>query len=624
MSPTIHPSNRNQAPSEQPFSLKQGQIFHGSIRRLLPNQMAEVQVGTQKMMAKLEAPLKAGDAHYFQVTGGKANLQLKVVTGALQSSTNGSGQIRQLMESLQLPKSAEMQALVRHVVKEGIPLSREQVIQAEQLLKNLPPKVKLPEGLIAIQKMSELKQPFTHEIFRSVISGQDKSGLHNLLDTFRQMLQMDLTISSTQRDSIQKVLAQMAQPFATELGGAVVGQVIERLLSANSRQSDKIALLNLLKEVDLVPKQATLENWLSKPTVTQTPVAGESTSIGQLLALVQKPVNAQGQLQSLQRELQQNTLLSQESKQQIQQSIQKALHSSQGTTEWNKAIQTLTTGVMKGFAEATQTSPFQSDQKSLTPKEHVLSLLTALTGAQGDSKVLAQLPDLFSRSTQLTVQQALSAAESSVQSGINQVAIEQAMKQILGDIGLSYEAKLVQQGTNLSQLSDSLKPQLLALLQDASIAAPVKEAAELLISRLNGLQILSGENGPQYQLLMQVPLDFLGKRMDATLQWSGRMKEDGKIDSSYARVMFYLDLASLKETVIDMQVQNRVITLNIFNESDSLQPYAEPFKEALKAGLSSLNYQLSGVFIKNFAKQPASTSLASRIQTSVGGVDIRI
>ena len=81
---------------------------------------------------------------------------------------------------------------------------------------------------------------------------------------------------------------------------------------------------------------------------------------------------------------------------------------------------------------------------------------------------------------------------------------------------------------------------------------------------------MSGENGPQHQLLMQVPLEFLGKKMDATLEWNGRMKEDGKIDSDFARIMFYLKLDTLNETVVDMQVQNRIVTITVYNDDHSL------------------------------------------------------
>ena len=47
--------------------MKEGQVVHGTIKKLYPNQTAEVQIGNQKVIAKLETPLKAGDSHFFQV-----------------------------------------------------------------------------------------------------------------------------------------------------------------------------------------------------------------------------------------------------------------------------------------------------------------------------------------------------------------------------------------------------------------------------------------------------------------------------------------------------------------------------------------------------------------------------
>jgi len=603
MLPVIQSSIRTAATGEQPLSLKQGQVIHGSIKKLFPDQMAEVQVGNQRMLARLEVPLKAGDAHYFQVAGDKAALQLKVVTGALQTSSNtSSGQTQQLMDSLQLPKTDLMQSIVQKMVGEKIPLSREQLIQVEQWMKDITLNVKTSEGLIAIQKLNEHNLSFTKENFLSLVSGQDKNGLHQLLDTFSKSLQNDSTIPTFQREGIEKILTQMSQPFSKELGGAISGQMIERLLSTNTSLEDRTSLLNLLKEVGLVSKKATLDNWLSR----------------------QANVQADDLLRSLQSIVADNPQIAQEGKRQIEQLIHKVAMSVPESPEWNAAIKTLTTEILKAFAEASQAQPFHSDQKSLTAKDHILTVFNSLAGTNKDSEVLAQLTRLASQSSQLTLQQAFSSAESAVQAGMNHLAIGQAMKQILGNIGFSYEAKMSQQGADLNQLSDSLKPQLLELIQNQTVAAPVKEAAESIISRLNGMQILSGENGPQHQLLMQVPLEFFGKRMDAAIQWNGRMKENGKIDSSYARVMFYLDLASLKETVIDMQVQNRVITINIYNENDSLLPLAETFRDALKTGLSSLDYQLSGVFIKSFNNQPAPPPILSKMESSNGGVDIRI
>lgn len=623
---SIQPNMRSQAVSEQPLSLKQGQVFHGNIKKLYPNQTAEVQVGNQKMIAKLEVPLKAGDSHYFQVTSVKPELQLKVVTGALPQTSSPSVQIQQLMDSLQLPKTPTMQALVQHMVKEQIPLSKDQLLQAEQWIKNLPPQVKLADAVQALQRMSEMKLPFSNEIFRSIISGGDKTGLNTLLDSLKQTLKSDQSLPPVQKAAIQQTLNQITQPLSKELGGTIVGKALETLLSPNSSVSDKSSLLSMLKEVGLVPKQASISNFLNpSSTISASSKTESQGTIGQQLIQLHQSTPSQGQtnVQTLQTSIQQNQLLSNEVKLQLQTQLQRLENTPVNSQAWKTSVKTITNEIVKAFASLSQTAPLQTDVQGNAPKEHILSLLQSLNGSAPNSKVFQQLTSLASQSTQIPVQQVLSQAELAVQSGVNQKTIELAMKQVLQDLGFSYEAKLGQLGSNLTQMSETLKPQLLALLQDPSISMPMKEVADTIITRLNGLQILSGENGPQHQLLMQVPLDFLGKKMDATLQWNGRMKEDGKIDSNYARVMFYLDLNALKETVIDMQVQNRVVTVTIFNENDALQAVAEPFKEALKDGLQALDYQLSGVFMKPFEKQPIP-GLDRQHQVPTQGVDIKI
>ncbi len=110
-------------------------MFHGQIKKLFPGQMAEVQIGGQKLMAKLEVPMKAGDAYYFQVKSVAPELQIKVVSGPLQATEGQSRQLSNLMESLHLPKSAEMQIVLNHFLKQRLPVSKEILLDAVRLLK---------------------------------------------------------------------------------------------------------------------------------------------------------------------------------------------------------------------------------------------------------------------------------------------------------------------------------------------------------------------------------------------------------------------------------------------------------------------------------------------------------
>ena len=98
---------------------------------------------------------------------------------------------------------------------------------------------------------------------------------------------------------------------------------------------------------------------------------------------------------------------------------------------------------------------------------------------------------------------------------------------------MNYEAGLLGRDADIGRLAETLKPQLLALMQDPSVSQAMRESAEMVVTRMNGPLLASGEIGVQHQLIMQVPLEFFGKRIDTTLQWNGRMKEDGKIDPRF-------------------------------------------------------------------------------------------
>ncbi|MHC8516388.1 hypothetical protein [Sporosarcina sp. ITBMC105] len=146
----------------------------------------------------------------------------------------------------------------------------------------------------------------------------------------------------------------------------------------------------------------------------------------------------------------------------------------------------------------------------------------------------------------------------------------------------------------------------------------------MIVTRMNGHLLHSGEVGLNQQIVMQLPMSILGQRIDATLQWNGRMKDDGKIDPEFARIMFYLELSSLDKTVVDMQVQNRIVTLTIYNEEDRLKMIGDLFRERLKEGLASSKYILSGVSFKKFEESTETAIRQQEIIQEHQGVDFRI
>lgn len=592
--------------------MKEGQVVHGTIKKLYPNQTAEVQIGNQKVIAKLETPLKAGDAHFFQVSKASPDVQLKVVTGPLTGGNTIAQQATQLLQAMNLTKTSEMLAVTQFFLKEQLPVSKELLVQAEQLLKQLPPGVSMKAALEGIQKMIELKLPLTPNLLETVLSGKSTSGMQSAIESFKLALQQDSTISPNVKNDMLQSLQKIAEPFRLPVAGAIVGKQIENLQNEQTSISTRLPILQALKETGILPAAASLSN--------PTPLSSQSAlqnSAGQWMAqFVQAPPSEKGAIaEQLRNWINTQPLLTTGQKEQLL-SLMKE----------NSQAQTIQNALVKVFAEQSGQAIFREDTNGLTAKEHLVTLLGKGQTVETVNQTLQQVNKMIkSSSNSFFTPQLITESEQAALNQLDGKAFEHAMKEVLKSLGFNYEAKLGSESQDLRQVALQLKPQLVELLQNQAISTSVREGAETLLNRMNGLQILSGENGLQHQLLMQVPLEFLGKKMDATLEWNGRMKEDGKIDSDFARIMFYLKLETLDETVVDMQVQNRIVTITVYNNDAQLQQLANTFKTALKEGLLSVGYTLSGVFTKTFEEQQLASKVLPKVASKeMQGVDIRI
>lgn len=60
------------------------------------------------------------------------------------------------------------------------------------------------------------------------------------------------------------------------------------------------------------------------------------------------------------------------------------------------------------------------------------------------------------------------------------------------------------------------------------------------------------------------------------------------IDPDYCRVLFYLDLDALQHMIVDMQIQNRIMTIHVTNEHTDLTVIAAPLIGILKEKCSRI------------------------------------
>nr|WGD80990.1 hypothetical protein P5659_17675 [Bacillus subtilis] len=170
----------------------------------------------------------------------------------------------------------------------------------------------------------------------------------------------------------------------------------------------------------------------------------------------------------------------------------------------------------------------------------------------------------------------------------------------------------------------SIKLALSALRASHEVAEPVKQEADQLFHKLNG-QLFMQQDHPSYsQIVMSFPMFSKSGVQDMTVLFKGKKEADGKLDPSHCRLLFLLQLDTLKETVVDCLVQQKVMTITIETDFE-LQAAIDPMVPALKQGLKEMGYSLSGVNAKKRVHTEEKASIDQYI-TSISDqeVDVKI
>ncbi|MED0870798.1 hypothetical protein [Bacillus spizizenii] len=158
--------------------------------------------------------------------------------------------------------------------------------------------------------------------------------------------------------------------------------------------------------------------------------------------------------------------------------------------------------------------------------------------------------------------------------------------------------KAFEQGSSITPDDiQSIKLALHAARASHDVADPVKQEADQLFHKLNG-QLFMQQDHPSYsQIVMSFPLFSKSGVQDMTVLFKGKKEADGKLDPSHCRLLFLLQLDTLKETVVDCLIQQKVMTITIETDFE-LQAAIDPMVPALKQGLKEMGYSLSGVNAK--------------------------
>lgn len=549
---------------EAKLVLRDGQIVHGKVNKIYPNNRAEIQIGSARVTAEIIAPLEIGKNYLFQVQQKGAQLVHLKVLGE-QFPNRVAQNVTALLEQLNIKLSRHHLQFAQMLIDGKIPFQRQQLVDALQLLSQVgfnKQNIELVLNMIANNK------PITNNFFQAMLSIRNNSVSDVLLTAKNALLQ---------NSSQSPITAQAAR-------------IIEQLLNspANIRSNIPTNIQHSLTET------LQLLNYISREASSQNVLTGQNAANQNMQSIYSQLVN----------------LTKSDS---IRHDFLQIVRHSQSLTHLSSELLQRFPGLQTGnLSEANFNQLKQQIEANLLPTlpasaQNVIQSILNSNNSENQQTINHLLQALRSNEFYTLL---LEAANNHIDKNtintsepIVQARFLHQIQQFIQQSGITNESSfntlLLQSSEIIQELltaNPSLKSLVLQAMQDDNIPA---ERLQQLIHFLNGMQLQAKETNNMMQVYLQIPGEKLNTLKDISLEFTGRKTKDGKIDPNFCRILFVLNLENIKETIIDMHVQKRVVSLTIYNEnSDTLNRMMQPLKEVLKKQLDALNFHLSNVRLR--------------------------
>lgn len=144
--------------------------------------------------------------------------------------------------------------------------------------------------------------------------------------------------------------------------------------------------------------------------------------------------------------------------------------------------------------------------------------------------------------------------------------------------------------------ADTLKGALLALGAHDEAPPALREAAQSLANQVTGQQLLlSSERNttaPFSHMTLFVPMKGQNGETTATVHVQTRRSRRGEWDVDNCHLLFDLRMRNLGDTVVDVQVVDRIVSLKLLSDFPGMSDLLEQARDELAASMSTSGFQL--------------------------------
>jgi len=165
------------------------------------------------------------------------------------------------------------------------------------------------------------------------------------------------------------------------------------------------------------------------------------------------------------------------------------------------------------------------------------------------------------------------------------------------------EAQPGQTGGAGMAAGESLKQALLQLAASEETPAALRETAQQLVQQITGQQLLLApeRSGALFShLTLFIPFQGEDGGTTAQITIQSRRGRKGELDPENCRLLFDLRMKHLGDTVVDVQVVDRFVSLNVWNDHPETVRLIESTRDEAVEALGRAGYQLSSMRVKPF------------------------
>jgi hypothetical protein len=182
--------------------------------------------------------------------------------------------------------------------------------------------------------------------------------------------------------------------------------------------------------------------------------------------------------------------------------------------------------------------------------------------------------------------------------------------------------------------TDSLKAALLQLNAMDDTPPSLKESAQQLLQQITGQQLLLSPDRTSMfsHITMMIPMNNEQGQQTAAVHIQSRKGSRGEIDANNCRLLFDLRMKSIGDTLVDVQVYNKIVSLHVHNDHDFVANLLESSRDEIAATLQNVGYQFLSLKcspfpevaleqVKDATRSPNASSYTSK---PYKGVDLRV